>query len=183
MQVKVEGPGPERLDVASPELVWIHHHGAHAEDLMIGAEGLTEDPGRLSLPEGLEDVEPELQRLEEAPPAAVAHRHAVPDRQERVVTLERKAEFGLEPDQRHVEPAPRVPHQHVLGVRVREGVELTRARGHGDPRGLDQLAGHGPGGAAQRQRPRGLPDDIDARSPERRPLEDRALDRSLGHGA
>ena len=182
--VEVEGPGPERLGVARPQLVGIHHHRAHAEDLVIGAEGLAEDPGRLPLPEGLEDVEPELQRLEEAPPAAVAHRHAVPDREEGVVALERQPEWRLEPDQHHAQPAPRFPHQHVLDVRIREGVELPRAGDHGDARGLDQLPGQGRRGAAKRrERPRRLPDDVDAGAPERHPLEDRALHRPLGHGS
>jgi len=69
--VEIERARAKRFEIVRAQLIGIDHHGAHPEDVVVGAKHLPENPGRLPLPERLEDVEAELQGLEEAPAATV----------------------------------------------------------------------------------------------------------------
>src|SRR5262249_58399931 len=73
------------------ELVAVDHDRAHTEDPPVRAEQLRGEVGRLALAKRRKDVDGEVERAEELPSAAVAHRHAVLQRQEAVVALERQA--------------------------------------------------------------------------------------------
>ena len=183
--VEVERARPEGLHVVGAQLVGIHHDGAHGEGVPVGAQHLAQDVGRLPLAERLEDVEAELERLEQAPAAAIGHRDAVPEDEEGVVALERKPGRGVEPDQRPSKAAPELAHHHVVRVRVREGVELAGSRRHRHSRRLDELPGEP--AAARAARPEAAAVASLTRSiPERRRgvrWNVRARHRPLGEGA
>src|SRR4030095_16071287 len=85
---------------------------------------------RFALAKRREDVDREVERAEQLPPAAVAHWDAVLQDEKAVVALERKAEVRLDPDEDQGEPASGVDEEHIVGVRMGERVELALARRH-----------------------------------------------------
>ena len=183
-RVEVEGAGAEGFGVPVADLVGIHDHGADPEHVVEDAEHLAENAARLSLPERFEDVEAEFHGLEQAPCATIAHRDAVPQREEGVVALEGEPEGRVEADERHREPAAAVGQEDVVPVGMGEGVQLPRPRGHGQARRLDQRVRLP---ARRAPEPRGRradrADQVEARRRRRGRTEERLIEGKASTGA
>ena len=116
--IEVKGSGAERLGALVAQLVAIDDDGPHAEDPTVRAQQLSREIRRLALAERREDVDREVQGAEQLPAAAVAHRHAVLQRQESIVGLQWQAEVRLDPDEGQHEPAAAPDDENVVRVGI-----------------------------------------------------------------
>src|SRR5881628_3395036 len=123
--VEVERPRAQRLCALVAELVAVHGDRPHPEDAPVRAEQFGREGRRLALAERREDVDGEVERAEELQAAAVGHRDPVLEGEESVVALEREAEARLDPDEGEPYAAVPVSQEDVVGIRMREGVELA----------------------------------------------------------
>jgi len=173
--IEIERAGPERLGALVAELITIDHHRPHPEDPPVRPEELRREVRRLPLTKRGEDVDGEVERAEQLPASAVAHRHAVLERQEAVVALERQPKVGLDADEDEPEPAPGVADQDVVGIGIRKRVELPLARRHRRPGDVDHRFGEPSRSAHERQRPSERLDEVDVAPLEPTRVEERVV--------